>query len=292
MPNSTELMALLHLEELGGNCYSGGQPRESSLDKVYGGQLFGQALVAAQRTVDPGRSAHSVQAFCLEPGDHGSPVRYQVECLRDGRSFSARSVLATQEDRLLMRCTASFQPHEPGLAHAAAMPDVPPPAALPTIQDTIREFSELPDEPWRREWSGLDIRYVVTEQTGRRGPGPGIQQIWIRVQGRLPDDPVVHRQVLTYLSDITLLSASLIPHGLVVGAPDLPRATLSHTVWLHDDVRADEWLLVDQRSPWAGGARGLTFAEVFTADGVHVASYAQEGLVRPRGGLRERLGVT
>lgn len=291
MPSSKEIVHLLDVEGVGDDSFLGHQPSWSSLDKVYGGQMFGQGLAAAQRTVDPARAAHSVQAFCLEAGDHDGPIHYQVDRLRDGRSFSARSVVATQQGRPVMRLTASFQPPEPGLEHAATMPDVPAPDGLPTIQDAIRDFSGLPHEPWVREWAGLDVRYVVTDRTGRRSPGPGIQHVWIRVEDRLPDDAALQRQVLTYLSDITLLNASLIPHGLVMGAPELPRATLNHTVWLHADARPDEWLLVDQRSPWAGGARGLTLAEVFTGEGRHVASFAQEGLIRPRGDLRRRLGV-
>lgn len=291
MPTSKEIVGLLDVQHCGDDRFLGAQPTDSTLDKVYGGQLFGQAMAAAQRTVDAARQAHSVQAFCLEAGDHSAPVEYQVERLRDGRSFSARAVVANQHDRQVMRLTASFQSPEPGLEHTAKMPDVPAPTALPTIQEVIRDFSDLPDEPWYREWAGLEIRYVVAEHTGRISAGPGSQQIWIRVVDPLPDGAALHRQVVTYLSDITLINASLIPHGQVMGAPELPRATLNHAVWLHADARADEWLLVDQRSPWAGGARGLSHAEVFSADGRHVASFAQEGLIRPRGQLRHRLGV-
>jgi acyl-CoA thioesterase-2 len=289
MPTSGEIVGLLAVEALDRDSFLGAQPETWSLDKVYGGQLFGQGLAAAQRTVDPQRPAHAVQASFLTAGDHDSPVRYDVERVRDGRSFSSRAVVATQAGRPVMRLMASFHSPEPGLAHAAPMPSIPAPDGLPTIQDVIRDVSDLPDEPWRREWAGLDIRYGTTPDTGRRTGLPGRQQIWIRVKDALPDEPALHRLVLAYLSDIALLNAALVPHGLVMGARELPRATLNHSVWLHAAGRGDEWLLVDQRSPWAGSARGLSLAEVFTGDGRHIASYAQEGVIRPHGQLRQEL---
>jgi len=292
MPTGREIVELLDVSGGGPSRFQGRQPTRSTLDKLYGGQLFAQAAAAARLTVPRDRRLHTVQALCLEAGDHGAPVDYHVERVRDGRSFSARAVVATQGDREVVRLTASFHVPEPGLSHATPVPSVALPETLPTIQEVVRDLGDLPPEPWEQEWAGLDVRYVVTPRTGRRHPGPGRQQIWIRVVDRLPDDPDLHRLVVTYLSDITLLNASLVPHGLVLGAPDLPRATLNHAVWLHDDARADEWLLVDQVSPRATGARGLASAEVFTADGRHVASFVQEGLIRPRGPLRHTLGVS
>ncbi|RYE40769.1 MAG: acyl-CoA thioesterase II [Hyphomicrobiales bacterium] len=290
MPTSAEIVALLSLQKLGGDIFVGQQPHSSTLEKVYGGQLFGQAVVAARVTVeDPFRTAHSLQAYFLDAGRHGSPVHYHVDRLRDGRSFSARSVLAIQDGRPLLRLMASFHVPEPGLSHAEPMPTVAPPDKLPSIQDVIRDRSTLPDEPWRREWDGLDIRYVPDNLANIRLHRPGRQQIWIRVCDPLPDDPALHREVLTYLSDIGLLNTALVPHGMVMGAPELPRATLNHSVWLHAPARPDTWLLIDQRSPRAVGARALSFAEVFTAEGRHVASFAQEGLIRPRGALRQQL---
>ncbi|QCX26521.1 acyl-CoA thioesterase [Nocardioides jishulii] len=288
MPDHDELLALLDLDCPWPGHLVGGQPPASMLDKVYGGQLLAQALVAMTRTVDLDRRAHAVQGTFFHPGNHVDALHYDVEKLRDGRSFSVRSVVASQDSRELLRATASFQVPEPGLAHSPAAPPAPPPDDLPSLADVIRDHSELDDAPWRREWPGVDVRYVDALLDSPDPTGPGRQQVWMKVRRTLPDDPVLHHQVLTYLSDLTLVNASLVPHGILVGAPELPRATLNHTVWLHEDVRADEWFLVDQTSPWAGGARGFSRAEVFQ-DGRHVASYAQEGLIRPRGDLRKRL---
>lgn len=291
MFGSEQVEQLLTLEPLDADRFIGDQPAASTLDKVYGGQLFGQSLAAAQMTVDPARHAHSLQAFCVEAGAHGRPVQYQVERLRDGRSFSARSVTATQDGRFLMRAAVSFHVAEPGLTHVIRLPDVPPPEELPTLQDAIRDYSSLADDSWRREWAGLDLRYNPQHLLTRERPRPGVQQVWMRVRAALPDDPALHRRVLTYLSDLTLLNTSLVPHGILIGAPELPRATLNHTVWLHTDLRTDDWLLFDQRSSWAGAARGHSSAHVFTREGQHVASLAQEGLIRPLGELRHQLGV-
>jgi acyl-CoA thioesterase-2 len=292
MPQTaSEIARILDVESLGDDRFRGAHPDESLLDKVFGGQLIGQALVSAARTVDPARPAHCLQAVCLDVGRHGEPVRYEVERVRDGRSFSSRSVRAFQGSRQVLRLTASFQPRERGLAHQVRMPAAPPPEEVPLLQDVMLTASTLSDEEWRREWAGIDLRYVSDNLGTPTGRGPGVQQIWVRVKQRLPDDPGLHRHIIAYLSDLTLLSTSLLPHGIVLGAPDLPRATLNHSVWFHHDARADEWLFIDQRSPWAGGARGLSFASVYAADGRHVASLAQEGLIRPLREIRRRFGL-
>jgi acyl-CoA thioesterase-2 len=155
----------------------------------------------------------------------------------------------------------------------------------------MHKASALSAEEWRQEWAGLDLRYIPDNLRSASGRGTGVQQLWVRVKQTLPDDPALHQHTLAYLSDLTLLSTSLLPHGIVFGAPDLPRATLNHSVWFHAPARADEWLFVDQHSPWAGGARGLSFASVYTVDGQLVASLAQEGLIRPLGEMRQRLGM-
>jgi acyl-CoA thioesterase II len=294
MPQSaTEIVDILDLEDLGHDHFAGGHPETSLLAKVFGGQLIGQALVAAARTVNPSRPAHSLQAACLDVGRDGEPVRYEheVERVRDGRSFSSRSVRAIQGDRPVLRLMASFQPPEPGLSHQVRMAPSPSPDDVPHVHDIMNEFSTLSGEEWRLEWRGVEIRYIPDYLDGRAGRAPAVQQIWMRVKGRLPDDPALHRHAVAYLSDLTLLSACLLPHGFLFGADDLPRATLNHSVWFHADARADEWLFVDQRSPWAGGARGLSFANVHAADGRHVASLAQEGLIRPLRELRRHLGL-
>jgi acyl-CoA thioesterase-2 len=292
MPETAaEVVRILELDPVGEDCYLGGHPEDTLLAKVFGGQLIGQALVAASLTVDMERPAHSLQALFLEPGRHGDPVRYEVERVRDGRSFSSRSVRAVQSGRPVLRMMASFQPPEPGLTHQIRMPVAPPPENVPPLHHVMAAASELSGDEWRREWGGLDIRYVAENLANHPGHAPAVQQLWVRVKGPLPDDPALHRHTIAYLSDLTLLSTSLLPHGIVFGAAELPRATLNHSVWFHADARADDWLFVDQCSPWAGGARGLSFANVFTADGRHVASLAQEGVIRPLGQMRRQLGL-
>jgi acyl-CoA thioesterase-2 len=289
--SAAEIVRILDVNETGEDCFLGGHPDESLLEKVYGGQLIGQALASAARTVDPARPAHSLQATCLDPGRHGAPIRYEVERIRDGRSFSSRSVRAFQGDRQVLRLIASFQPDEPGLAHQVTMPPVANPEDALHLYDVMRTSSSMSHDEWRTEWTGLDIRYTREDPLASTGCVPGVQQLWVRVRDRLPDDPALHRNTLAYLSDLTLLSTSLLPHGILLGSPDLPRATLNHSVWFHGEARADEWLFVDQRSPWAGGARGLSFASVYTADGRHVASLAQEGLIRPLREARRYFGL-
>jgi acyl-CoA thioesterase-2 len=186
---------------------------------------------------------------------------------------------------------ASFQPHELGLAHQLQMPPAKSPEVVPTVHDVMRKASSLPADEWRQEWAGLDLRYIPENLSNASSRATGVQQLWVRVKQTLPDDPGLHQHTLAYLSDLTLLSTSLLPHGIVFGAPDLPRATLNHSVWFHAPARADEWLFVDQHSPWAGGARGLSFGSVYTADGRLVASLAQEGLIRPLGEMRRQLGM-
>ena len=291
MPSSAaEIVRILDLQDDAVDHYAGGHPDESLLAKVYGGQLIAQALVAATRTVPAGRPVHSLQTVCLDPGRHGEPVHFEVERIRDGRSFSARAVKAFQGGRPVLRLLASYQPREPGLSHETPMPVAPPPQGLPFVHEIMAEHSNLSGKEWRVEWRGLDIRYVPGPLEGRIGRTPAVQQLWVRVKDRLPDDPHLHRHIVAYLSDLAMASAALLPHGLVFGDLDLPRATLNHSVWFHEDARADEWLFVDQRSPWAGGARGLSFASVYRLDGRPVASLAQEGLIRPLGEMRQRLG--
>lgn len=290
---AAEIVRLLDLERNGADLFVGPRPRRSALEKTYGGQLVGQALVAAARTVDDCRPAHSLHGLFLAAGNPTEPVTHEVARVRDGRSFSLRTVSSRQGGREVFRLTASFQPVEEGLAHQLKMPVVPSPGDVPTLHEVMRSSSSLEHEEWRAEWAGVELRYIPDNLArSTNGEGPGVQQLWVRVNGALPDDAALHRHVIAYLSDLTLLSTSLLPHGIMLGSAELPRATLNHSVWFHQDARADEWLLVDQRSPWAGGARGLSFAAIYTADGAHVASLAQEGLIRPHGQLRRRLGLS
>jgi acyl-CoA thioesterase-2 len=237
--------------------------------------------------VDGDRRPHSLHGHFLAPGTHDRPVRYEVEEVRDGTSFSSRAVRAIQGEREVLRLAASFHVPEPGFEHSTSMPRTPPPDALPLLHDVMAHASSISSDEWRAEWDGLEVRYVPDHLGGRAAPAR--QQLWVRVRDRLPDDIQLHREVVTYLSDHTILASSLIPHGFMLGDPDLPRATLNHSVWFHGDARADEWLLLDHTSPWAGGALGFAHGAVYTQDGTLVASLAQEGLIRPYGHLRERL---
>jgi acyl-CoA thioesterase-2 len=293
MPHSArDISALLDLEPEDELTYLGGHQPATSLAKIYGGQLFAQGIVAAERTVPAGRVAHSAQAQFLEAGRHDIPVRYRVEHVRDGRSFSTRRVSGFQGDRRVVDLNVSFHVPEPGVEHQREMPGTKPPIELPELTQVMESASSLPHLPWRREWAGLDVRYVPDNLQAVSGPDPAIQQVWMRTRDRLADSRALHRHVIAYLSDHLLLAAALLPHGLMLGDRDLPRATLNHSIWFHDDARADEWLFIDQHSPWAGGGRGLSFASVYTEDGRLVASLAQEGLIRATGRLRDELGIS
>ncbi|GAB3922682.1 acyl-CoA thioesterase II [Kribbella albertanoniae] len=274
MPESLEdLVELLDLEMIDVDLYRGQQP-QTALQRVFGGQVLGQALAAAGRTVDDGRIAHSLHAYFLRGGDTAVPIIYRVEGTRDGGSFSSRRVVASQHGKPIFYMSASFQKPEPGLDHQEPIPaDVVPPDEAPTLASVLEAQSGRPAADWDREWAALDMRLAGV--TGR--------QFWIRASGKLPDDPALHACVLAYASDLTLLGASLLPHGIVIGDRRIQPASLDHALWFHRDFRADEWLLYDQTSPSASGARGFATGRLYTEDGRLVASVAQEGLIRPVG---------
>ncbi len=286
MPRSAEeLLDLLDLETIDVNLFRGIQP-DTSLQRVFGGQVAGQALVAGARTVEEPRGVHSLHSYFLRPGDTSVPIVYDVERIRDGRSFSTRRVVARQHGRPIYYMTASFQVPEDGFEHQDAMPEVPGPEAARDMSDLIRRRSPEHAELWVKEWSALDLRWIGDSRTGGEIAAdgrPAQSRLWLRVAGKLDDDPVVHRAAFTYASDMTLLGSTLVPHGVAIADPRVQSASLDHTVWFHRPFRADSWLLYDQVSPSASGARGLAFGRVFTEDGVLVASVAQEGLIRPRG---------
>jgi len=281
MPQSTdELLSLLDLETIEDGLYRGRQP-DTSLQRVFGGQVASQALVAATRTVDGGRAVHSLHAYFLHPGDTAVPIVYDVERTRDGRSFSTRRVVARQHGRTIFYLSASFQVPEDGLEHQDSMPDVPPPEDSPELGDVLAKISGRPRDDWDREWAALDVRYAaeVGAPGHRRDP---VSRVWLKSSGPIGDDPVVHAAVLTYASDLTLLSAAVLPHGTYIGDPRLQPASLDHAMWFHRPFRADEWLLYDQSSPSASGGRGLATGRLFTADGDLAVSVVQEGLLRLR----------
>jgi acyl-CoA thioesterase-2 len=278
-----ELVELLDLETIDVNLFRGRQP-DTRLQRVFGGQVAAQALVAAARTVDAGVEVHSMHSYFLRPGDTAVPIVYDVDRVRDGRSFSTRRVLARQHGRPIFALTASFQAPEDGFEHQDRMPEVPSPEECQDVAATMLEGSARREE-WKREWSVLELRRAADSLPGGRfehGDQASRVCYWIRVTPTLPDDVLVHRAAVTYISDLTLLGSSLEPHGEAITSPAMQVASLDHTVWFHRPHRADEWLLYDQSSPSAAGARGLAFGKLFARDGRLVASVAQEGLIRPR----------
>jgi acyl-CoA thioesterase-2 len=282
-PVLDRLVALLDLERIEENIFRGVSPAESPT-RVFGGQVAGQALIAAGRTVPVDRRVHSLHAYFIRPGDPSIPIVYEVDRIRDGRSFTTRRVTAIQRGNAIFALSASFQVDEPGMEHGEPMPDVPMPEELPTYGEqaaTMRERAGLVLLP-----RPIDIRYVteppwLSRESGRREPR---NQVWMRADGKLPDDQLLHVCVLTYCSDMTLLDAVLARHGVYWG--QVRGASLDHALWFHRPFRADEWFLYDCVSPTASNARGLATGRFFTRAGLHLATVVQEGLLRPVGELR------
>ena len=286
MPRAVEaLLAILDLEPLEHNLFRGRSP-EDSWQRVFGGQVIGQALIAATRTVDPARHVHSLHAYFMRPGDPSVPIIYEVDRIRDGKSFTTRRVVAIQHGQAIFSMSASFQVEEGGLSHGTPMPDVPEPDALLPEEELKRRFLQVAPEPaktyWRRS-RPIELRPVSLEHYLDPGkPLDAVQHVWIRATGRLPDDNSVHKSVLAYASDMLLIETALYPHGRSLFDRDLQVASLDHAIWFHRPFRADDWLLYSQDSPAASGGRGFTRGSIFSQDGTHVASVAQEGLIRIR----------
>jgi acyl-CoA thioesterase-2 len=272
------LVEVLDLEPIEVNIFRGVSPEEDR-QRIFGGQVAGQALVAAARTVEPDRQVHSLHAYFLRAGDPRVPVLYEVERLRDGGSFSTRRVAAIQHGKVIFNLSASFQVPEQGFDHAFPMPDVPPPDDLPTMRERLSRAG-VPPAPWLDRPRPIDIRHVDWPgPDGTRDPEPR-QNVWLRADGRLPDDPLLHTIVLTYASDMTLLDTATLPHGGSWFDPNRFMASLDHAMWFHRPCRADDWLLYAQDSPDASGGRGLARGLVFTRSGTLVATVMQEGLIR------------
>jgi acyl-CoA thioesterase-2 len=277
------LLDLLDLEPLELNLFRGRSP-QVGWQRVFGGQVIGQALVAACRTVE-GRPPHSMHAYFLLPGDPKVPIIYDVDRIRDGRSFTTRRVVAIQHGQAIFSMSVSFHVDEPSLTHQAPMPEVPPPEQLPS-ENQAREWvlANMP-EPIRRYYElerPIEMRPVeYTRYLGQKFENARFH-VWIRTTGPLPDDPAIHQCVLAYASDWTLLDTALVPHGRSLFEREFMAASLDHALWFHRKFRADDWLLYAQDSPNLAGARGFSRGLIFARDGTLVASVAQEGLVRER----------
>jgi acyl-CoA thioesterase-2 len=284
-----DLLAILDLERLEVNLFRGRSP-QSRWQRVYGGQVIGQALVAAVRTVE-GRAPHSMHAYFLLPGDPKIPIIYEVERIRDGRSFATRRVLAIQHGHPIFSMAVSFHDREDGLSHQARMPDVPGPDSLANESEVRQKFLATMPEPVRRYYERerpIELRPVELDRYLGRKLEDGRFHVWIRTTGKLPDDPAIHQCVLAYASDMTLLDTALAPHGRTLFEREFMAASLDHALWLHRPFRADDWLLYAQDSPSLNGSRGFSRGLIFTQDGTLVASVAQEGLVRLRRPAEER----
>jgi acyl-CoA thioesterase-2 len=278
-----ELVALLDLERLEVDIFRGRSP-ETSFQRVFGGQVAGQALVAAGRTVPPDRPVNSLHAYFLRPGDPSVPIVYTVDRLRDGRSFTTRRVVAIQHGAAIFNLTASFMQAARGVEHQDAMPEVPDPETLTNVEE---QLAEVPDVvAILRQHQAIDLRYVsvppalafAAEPPAR----PSHPAVWMRADGELPDDPLLHVCLLTYASDLTLIDSIMLRHGLSWQTGTVSGASLDHAMWFHRPFRADRWLLYSQHSPVASGQRGLASGQVFTRGGELVVTVVQEGLLRIR----------
>lgn len=279
-----ELVAQLDLETLELNLFRGSS-RDLGGRSVFGGQVIGQAIVAATRTIE-GRMPHSLHAYFLLPGDMNAPIVYEVDRIRDGGSFSARRVQAIQHGRPILSMIASFQVPEDGLEHQVAMPEVPPPEALKSTAELIPQWIAEAGEVHPRILASLkraevlEFRPVYPWSPLKPNVTEPRQAIWFRIGQNLPDDPILHRCLLAYASDFNLIGTALRPHGKSWYSPDMVVASLDHALWFHRDLRVDDWLLYSMDSPTSQGARGMTRGKVFDRQGRLVASVAQEGLLR------------
>jgi acyl-CoA thioesterase-2 len=278
-----DLLDHLTLEPLGNDRFRG-ESRSVGGKSVFGGQVLGQALLAADATVE-GRRAHSLHAYFLLAGDPQAPIVYEVERIRDGRSFATRRVVAVQHGRAIFNMAVSFQVDEEGLDHHAAMPDVPGPEGLPSGSELYRQIADQLPESHREALTAelpIEMRPVLPRDLLNPERRPPQRQVWLRTVGTLPDEPALHQAMLAYASDFTLLATALFPHGLSFFNPEVQAVSLDHAMWFHRPFRMDEWLLYAMDSPSASAGRGLGRGSIFTRDGRLVASVAQEGVIRLR----------
>ncbi len=276
------LLERLDLERLDRDLYRGFSP-DDGRPRVFGGQVAAQALVAAVRSVEK-RVVHSLHSYFMRPGDPKLPILYEVDRIRDGRSFTTRRVVAVQEGEAIFTMAASFQKEEPGHDHFVPMPEAAPPESVPSTDELIHAAAEESGHPIFRFLERLErpIEVHDLDPTDPRKPTKrtGEHLVWFRARGALPDDALLHQCVLTYASDLTLLDASLRQHGLTWFDPSMQVASLDHSIWFHRPFRADQWLLYVTESPSTSSARGLNFGRVYTHEGQLAATVAQENLMR------------
>lgn len=272
------LLALFEIQQVDENVWEGPQP-DTYFQRLFGGQVLAQTLVAAARSVSPERVVHSLNAYFLRGGSPDSPLRFEVEVLRDGGSFSTRRVVTKQDGRMIFQLNASFQEPEAGLEHSARQPweNVTSPDEAPSMRAVLEEqFGS--HAQMLSEWDALDVRLATPPEENYLG---STMRAWVRTKSEMPPDPLVNNAVLAYLSDITLLGTTLIPHKLQITSPNLQSASIDHCMWFHRPVRTDEWILYDMISPSAAGARGFCRGRLYQ-NGVTIASCGQEGLIRVR----------
>jgi acyl-CoA thioesterase II len=277
------LLDILDLEQIDLKYYRGYTPDTHSI-RVFGGQVAGQALVAACRTVEPGKHVHSLHAYFLRPGDPALPILYEVDVIRDGRSFATRRVVAIQKGEAIFNLSASFQHDEEGLSHQVAVLDAPPPDEVPEVDVSNAGPEAVAWWEMMRSRFPLDYRFVDALPGSRRSddPSPARQRVWLRSAEPLGDDPLMHVCALAYASDLFLISSALLPHRMNLRTSNVTAASLDHAMWFHQRFRADEWLLYDQEGSWTGHGRGLARGQVFNQAGELVATVIQEGLLRSK----------
>ncbi len=277
-----ELLDLLDLEQIEVNLFRGVSPAEG-WQRVYGGQVIGQAMVAASRTVeDEARIAHSLHGYFLRPGDTTIPILYSVDRIRDGRSFTTRRVVAIQRGAAIFSMSVSFQIIEKGLSHQVEMPDVAPPEECPTQQELRERYKEFipEDYPGTNRSQPIEMRFVEPINEFHPDPMPPFQHVWIKTTDTMPDDIRLNQCLLAYASDMTLVDTCCRPHAIGWANPNFQVASLDHSMWFHAPFKTDEWLLYQQDSPFSGGARGFNRGSFFTQGGELIVSAAQEGLIR------------
>lgn len=278
------LLAILDLENLEQNLFRGRSP-QSGWQRVFGGQVIGQALVAAQRTVSAERRVHSLHGYFMRPGDPEVPIIYEVDRIRDGRSFTTRRVVAIQHGHAIFSMSASFQVVEEGLEHFIEMPDIPKPDELMSEKKLAEQFIDHAPENVRKYWQRerpIELRPVSLKHYLSKEKLEPKQNIWMRSTGKLPSDPAIHEAVLAYASDMTLLDTALYAHGGRVFDQKIQTASLDHSMWFHRPLNIEDWHLYAQDSPNSSGARGFTRGGIYNQSGTLVASVAQEGLIREK----------